>query len=106
MKKTALIVIIFLSLMIVMGASGCSGGSVNANVISKTGTMKHIDRNGWFFGIVSDDGKEYEVTNLDSTFREDDLRIRFDAKILENAESIHMWGTVVEITNIEKIKGD
>lgn len=104
MKKTTIIVILFLFLMIVMGASGCSCG--NISVISKTGTMKHIELNGWFYGIVSDDGKEYEVTNLDSTFQEDDLRVRFDAKILENAESIHMWGTVVEITNIEKIKGD
>ena len=106
MKKTALIAILFLflMLMIVMGASGCSCG--NISFISKTGTMKHIELNGWFYGIISDDGNEYEVTNLDSTFQEDDLRVRFDAEILENAESIHMWGTVVEITNIEKIKGD
>ena len=103
MKKTTLIAILFLLLMIVMGASGCTCG--NASVISKTGTLKHIDLNGWFYGIVSDDGKEYEVANLDTTFQEDGLRVRFDAKILENSESIHMWGKVVELTNIEKIKG-
>lgn len=103
MKKTMVIAILFVFLMIVIGAAGCSCG--NASVISKTGTMRHIDLNGWFYGIVSDDGKEYEITNLDTAFQEDDLRVRFDAKVLENAESIHMWGTVVELTNIEKIKG-
>ena len=103
MKKTTLIVILFLFLMVVIGDSGCSSG--NISVISKTGTIKHIDLNGWFYGIVSDDGKEHEVTNLDTTFQEDDIRIRFDARILETAESIHMWGTVIELTNIEKIKG-
>jgi hypothetical protein len=103
MKKTTLIIILSLFLMIVMGASGCTCG--NANIISKTGTMKHIDLNGWFYGIVSDDGKEYEVTNLGTTFQEDDLKVRFDAKVLENAESIHRWGTVIELINIETVEG-
>jgi hypothetical protein len=103
MRNPVLITILFLFLMIVMGVSGCTCG--NGSFISKTGTMKHVDLNGWFYGIVSDDGKEYEVTNLDPTFQEDGLRVHFDAKIAENANSIHMWGTVVELIDIETIKG-
>jgi hypothetical protein len=103
MKKIVLITILFLFLMIVMVVSGCAGG--NGIFISKTGTMKHIDLQGSFYGIVSDDGNEYEVTNLVPTFQEDGLRVHFDAKILENANSIHMWGTIVELIDIETIKG-
>ena len=103
MKNTALIAIFFLFLITVIGISGCSCG--NETYVSKTGTMKHVDLNGWFYGIVSDDGKEYEVINLDPIFQEDNLRVHFDAKIAENANSIHMWGTVVELIDIEKIKG-
>ena len=79
MKYGVLVAILFLFLMTFMGASGCSCG--NESVISKTGTMKYIDINGWFYGIVGDDGKEYEVTNLEPTFQEDGLRVHFDAKI-------------------------
>jgi hypothetical protein len=67
--------------------------------------MKHVGLNGWFYGIVSDDGNEYEVTNLDPAFQEDGLRVHFYAKIDENANSLHMWGTVVELIDIETIKG-
>jgi hypothetical protein len=103
MKKTIFIIIPLFILLVATGASGCTSG--NTGMISKTGTINHIDLNGLFYGIVSDDGNEYEVTNLDPTFQEDALRVRFDAKILKNAKSTHMWGTVVELENIEKIEG-
>ena len=103
MKNITLITIISLFLIVLIGVSGCTCG--NTMTISKTGTMKHIDLNGWFFGIVSDDEKQYEVTNLGTTYQEDDLRVRFDAKVLENAESIHKWGTVIELIDIETIEG-
>ena len=105
MKQTAFVVILFLLLTIVVGASGCSFGGRDGSVVSKMGTLKYIDLNGWFYGIVSDDGEEYEVVNLGPNFQEDGLRVRFDAKILNNTNSVHMWGTVVELTNIEKIEG-
>jgi len=103
MKNTLLFTIFLIFLMVVIGTSGYACG--NGSYISKTGTMKYINVNGWFYGIVGDDGKEYEVLNLDPAFQEDDLRVHFDAKIAENANSVHMWGTVVELIDIEKIKG-
>jgi len=33
----------------------------------------------------------------------DNVRVSFDAKILENMASIHMWGTIIEIVKIEKL---
>jgi len=33
----------------------------------------------------------------------DNVRVSFDAKILENMASIHMWGTLIEIVRIEKL---
>ena len=86
-----------------IGTCGCTCG--NGSVTSGTGTIKYIDLDGGFYGIVSDDGEEYESINLVRTFQEDGLRVRFEATILKDTNSIHMWGTPIKFTYIEKLKG-
>jgi hypothetical protein len=74
------------------------------DIISQTGTIKFIDLEGGFFGIIGDDGKNYDPLSLGPKFRVDGMRVRFRAKIQEGVVSIRMWGTPVEILEIEKLE--
>jgi len=73
------------------------------DIISETGTVKYIDLEGGFFGIIGDSGKNYDPINLSEEFQKNNLRISFDAKIREDMVSIHKWGTLIEIIRIEKL---
>jgi len=73
------------------------------DIISETGTVKFIDLEGGFYGIIGDSGKNYDPINLSAEFQKDNLRVSFDAKICEDMVSIHMWGTLIEIVRIEKL---
>ena len=66
----------------------------------KTGTIQYIDLEGGFYGIVDDDGDKYDPVNLQDEFQEDGLRVKFSFKILTNTVSTHMWGTLIELTEI------
>ena len=74
--------------------------SQKQDIISEIGTVKYIDIEGGFFGIIGDSGKKYDPINLSEEFKKDNLRVSFDAKIREDMVSIHMWGTIVEILEI------
>ncbi|MFX1535864.1 MAG: hypothetical protein ACFFDI_16740 [Promethearchaeota archaeon] len=75
---------------------------MNTNDV-ETGTVKFMDLEGGFFGIITDEGKHYDPINLESDYQIDDLRVRFKAKIRDDLGSFHMWGTIIEIIWIEKI---
>jgi len=72
--------------------------------ISGKGTVKFLDFEGGFYGIISDNGENYDPINLSKEFKVDGLRVRFDAKKQEDMASFHMWGTIIEIINIERIE--
>ena len=72
--------------------------------ISGKGTVKFLDLEGGFYGIIGDNMENYDPINLDKEFQVDGLRVRFDAKKQENVASFHMWGTIIEIINIERIQ--
>jgi hypothetical protein len=71
--------------------------------VKGTGTVRFIELEGGFYGIVADDGRKYDPINLSEGFREDGLRVKFEANIREDLSSIHMWGTLVELTKIERL---
>lgn len=64
-----------------------------------TGTVKYIDLEGGFWGIVADDGKHYDPINLAKDYQQEGLRVVVDA-VVTNRIGIHMWGTIVEIKAI------
>jgi len=72
--------------------------------ISGTGTVKFLDLEGGFYGLISDNGEHYDPINLSKEFQVDGLRVRFDARKRENMASFHMWGTIIEIINIDRIE--
>lgn len=70
-----------------------------------TGTVRYLDLEGGFYGILADDGARYRPVNLPETFASDGLRVRFCARPVEGRMSIFMWGTAVEIRDIEALSG-
>ncbi len=73
-------------------------------IISGTGTVRFIGLEVGFYGIIGDDGKNYDPINLGQEFQVDGLRVLFEAKVLEGVVSAHMWGTQIEMLKIQKLE--
>jgi hypothetical protein len=101
MKKAVHIIIaLLLVALTITTLVGCG----HRDAVSETGTVKYVNLEGGFYGIVGDDGQQYDPMNLDQTYQKDGLRVHFQAKIRQDIASIHMWGKIIEITKIEKLK--
>lgn len=96
--KNNLISIGIIILFILFIISGCFD-----SYIEGTGEIKYNDFEGGFYGIVADDGEKYDPINLPIDLELDGIRVKYTLKTLENQSSIHMWGIVVEIIEIEKL---
>jgi len=87
-----------------VGCSSMNGEDIRDGIISRTGTIMFINLEGGFFGIIGDDGINYNPINLSEDFRVDDLRVQFEAEILDDVASIRMWGIQIEIIEIKKLE--
>jgi hypothetical protein len=67
-----------------------------------TGQIQSSNIEGGFYGIIGDDGKKYQPTNLPRKFKKDGLAIKFDAK-RKDVMSTFQWGTIVELSNVAPI---
>ena len=71
-------------------------------LIQGTGTVKYQSFEGGFYGIVGDNGMNYDPPNLPQEFKVDGLRVQFTAKPTDYA-SFHMWGKVIELFSIQSL---
>ena len=76
---------------------------VRGDIVEATGKIKYVDLEGGFYGIIADD-KHYVPVNLSKEFEINGLKVKFKAKIRKDLVSIHMWGILIELTSIEKMK--
>ena len=67
-----------------------AGGGQHGTI---TGTIRHVDLEGGFYGIETDDGAKLDPVNLPAEFQKDGLRIRAYVESLQDRVSFHMWGT-------------
>jgi hypothetical protein len=85
---------------------GGDGGTVvvNGDVARGTGTVRYFDLEGGFFAIQGDDGVTYDpYATLPAAFRQDGLRVRFEARLLRDAMGIHMVGPIVELLQVSAL---
>ena len=66
-----------------------------------TGTVKYVELEGGFYGIISDDGNKYDPVNLAPEYRKNGLRIKAGVSVQKNMTSIHMWGILIRINQIQ-----
>lgn len=66
-------------------------------IISGTGTVSYVDLEGGFYGIMGDDGTQYQPINLAANMQEDGLRLNFSGQVIEDYVDMYMWGVPLEI---------
>lgn len=72
-------------------------------IIKAEGTVKFIDLEGGFFGIIADDGSKYKPVNLSERYQKDGLKVSFEGKFRTDLMGIYMWGKLIEIINIKEL---
>jgi len=100
--KFVLVVLIILIMLI-----RCKNILSNNDLISGKGMIVYSSLEGGFYGIISDSEKNYLPVNIGSDFPEfqkDSLRVRFEGEECEDQASFYMWGTLIELKDIEKLE--
>jgi ABC-type oligopeptide transport system substrate-binding subunit len=113
------ILTLILGLTLAAGLAGCSASDQapetatdssdsaqqSDQTVTGTGTISFVDVEGGFFAIQSDDGAKYDPTgSLDEDFQKDGLRVRFTLRPKEGVMTTRMWGTPVDVEEIERIE--
>ncbi len=69
----------------------------------QTGTIRYIDLEGGFYGIISDDGTGYLPNRLADEFRVDGVRVRFTGTAAAEWVSVFQWGKEFIVYRMEKL---
>jgi hypothetical protein len=90
-------------MFVLIGAFALSSQfTTNDGLIHGKGAVKYLSFEGGFYGIVGDDGKNYDPINMPQEFKVDGLRVQFTANLTDYL-SFHMWGYVVKLVSIERL---
>lgn len=76
------------------------------DIISDTGTVRYVELEGGFYGIIADDSTRYLPDSLGARFQEDGMRIRFRAQLRDNVVTAQMWGQPVRMLDIARLRVD
>ncbi len=79
----------------------CTSEKTEKTIVKGTGTIKYLDFEGGFYGIIADNGKRYDPINLSSKFEKDGLRVQFRMRVRRDLMRHNMWGTIVELVHID-----
>ena len=88
---------------VVFPSAGCNDRHGVTAEIPGTGTVQLVTLEGGFYGILADDGHHYDPINLRQELQVDGIRIHFTAKRRTDLASIHMWGDIIELVEVERI---
>lgn len=95
----------FIVLMTVI-VSGCvppkSKFLESATLVEGKGRVVYVNLEGGFFGIESDDGHRYDITNMPTEFQKHGMRVIFQGRLKEGNMSTHMWGIMLELLYIKR----
>ena len=70
----------------------------------RTGTIKFMEFEGGFFGIVTDEGDKLLPMNLAKEFQQIGAKVKIQGQLVTDMMTIQQWGTPFKITKIELIK--
>lgn len=88
----------------IRGASVISTPPAPEGTISARGTVRYVDVEGGFYGLVIESGERYYPLNLEENFREDGLAVSFRGELQEDTLTLQMWGTPLTITEMERAR--
>jgi len=99
----ALVVVTVVSSFAIVYPSLYNGMKSREDTVVGKGTVKYLDFEGGFYGIIGDNGERYDPLNMAEEFQVNGLRVHFEVKILHETGTFHMWGKPVSIVNIQKL---
>jgi hypothetical protein len=100
MRPAVLAIIVFaICLSACRGSRSDSGDSS----LEATGIVEYVELEGGFFGIVTEDGRRWDPTNLADEFKVDGLRVRVRVRPAADRLGTHMWGIIVDIEEIDRL---
>jgi hypothetical protein len=67
-------------------------------------TVKHINLEGGFYGLVSENGSKLLPMKLPAKYRVDGTILRVKGEPIDNIATIQQWGTPFKLIDIELIK--
>ena len=67
-------------------------------------TVKYLDFEGGFFGLVAKGGEKLLPMNLAKKYQVDGSTLKVRGHIIEGMMTIQQWGTAFEVTDVELIK--
>ena len=97
-RKYSILRILFSAALLLLMFNGCIKAS-----LENTGTIKYINLEGGFYGIISDNGQKLDPINLKDEFKKDGLKVKFVYSFKKSEANIHQWGKIIEIISIRKI---
>lgn len=77
---------------------------VDIGQLSFIATIRYMNIEGGFFGVISKDGKRWLPLNLKKEFQQDGAIIKVTGSAVNDMMTIQQWGTPFSITHIELIK--
>lgn len=72
-------------------------------IVMKQGTVRYLNLEGGFWGIINDDGSHLLPQNLAKKYRKDGLRLSYKAQEVKGMMTIQQWGTLSTLSDIEVI---
>ena len=101
MKAKLIIVALMAAAACFLIAAGCVTEEPSAGMeVSGMGTIHYIDLEGGFYGIVTERGTQYLPLNLAEELKVDGTEVTFTGVTEEDAITMNMWGTPIQITGI------
>jgi hypothetical protein len=91
------------SVLVLALLPGCSTVTAPTDPALTNGVVHHQSFEGGFYSITSDDGRHYDPLNLPAAFQRDGLAVRFSGRVRTDLMSVHMYGEILEITEIAEI---
>ncbi|MFB2641039.1 hypothetical protein ACE02D_01890 [Shewanella bicestrii] len=67
------------------------------------GTVRYMNLEGGFWGIIADNGQKILPKNLPQDYRKDGLRLSFTAQEITGMMTIQQWGTLSSLSDITVI---
>lgn len=81
-------------------STSTSQTSIHSAPVATGGVVVYRDMGNGFFGILADDGRQYEPSNLDVAFHVEGLRVKFSGQRDTTSLGKHAWGNPVELERV------
>lgn len=78
-----------------------SCNSISESYPFEKGTVRYIQLEGGFWGIISEKNEKFDPINLPKDFQKDGLKILFSYKERNDLMSFHMWGKIIQLIEIK-----